>query len=100
MGDDNRDTGRSTRMEVAGPPEMAAALSGNPKPAYRLDEMADDGVGLLDALGIKAGHIVGASMGGFIGHLIAINHPSRTLSLTSIMSGPSMREGVPPTPEG
>src|SRR5260370_22541825 len=62
--------------------------------------MADDGVGLLDALGIKAAHIVGGSMGGFIAQLIAINHPSRTLSLTSIMSGPSMREGVPPTPEG
>ena len=97
---DNRDTGLSTRMEAAGPPDMAAALSGNPKPAYRLDDMADDGVGLLDALGIKAAHIVGASMGGFIAQLIAINHPSRTLSLTSIMSGPSMREGVPPTPEG
>src|SRR5260370_23849589 len=39
-------------------------------------------------------------MGGFIAQLIAINHPSRTLSLTSIMSGPSSREGVPPTPEG
>jgi pimeloyl-ACP methyl ester carboxylesterase len=97
---DNRDTGLSTRMEAAGSPDMAAALSGNPKPAYRLDDMADDGVGLLDALDIKAAHIVGISMGGFIAQLIAINHPDRVLSLTSIMSGPSWREGVPPTPEG
>src|SRR5260370_1309565 len=97
---DNHDTGLSTRMEAACPPDMAAALNGNPKPAYRLDDMADDGVGLLDALGIKAAHIVGASMGGYIAQLIAINHPSRTLSLTSIMSGPTLREGVPPTAEG
>src|SRR5258708_22078466 len=97
---DNRDTGLSTRMEAAGPPDVAAALSGNPKPAYRLDDMAHDGVGLLDALGIKPPQICGASMGAFIAQLIAIDHPGRTLSLTSIMSGPRMREGVPPTPEG
>jgi pimeloyl-ACP methyl ester carboxylesterase len=97
---DNRDSGLSTRFDAAGPPDVAAALSGNPKPAYRLDDMADDAVGVLDALGIKAAHIVGASMGGFIAQLIAINHPGRALSLTSIMSGPSWREGVRATPEG
>ena len=97
---DNRDAGLSTHLDAAGPPDMAAALAGNPKPAYRLDDMAADSVGLLDALGLHAAHIVGASMGGFIAQLIAINHPERALSLTSIMSGPSWREGVPPTPEG
>lgn len=97
---DNRDSGLSTRMEAAGPPDMAAALSGNPQPAYRLDDMAADAVGLLDALDIEAAHVVGASMGGFISQLIAINHPGRVLSLTSIMSGPAGREGVPPRPEG
>jgi pimeloyl-ACP methyl ester carboxylesterase len=97
---DNRDSGLSTRMESAGPPDMAAALNGDFHPAYSLDDMAADAAGLLDALGIDAAHIVGASMGGFISQLIAINHPGRALSLTSIMSGPSRLEGgVPPTPE-
>ena len=97
---DNRDSGLSTWMEDAGRPDMAAAFSGNPQPAYHLDDLADDAVGLLDALGIGAAHIVGASMGGFIAQLVAINHPDRVLSLTSIMSGPSWTEAVPPKPEG
>ncbi len=97
---DNRDSGLSTRMEAAGPPDVASALNGDPHPAYRLDDMAADAAGLLDALGIEAAHIVGASMGGFISQLVAINHPGRALSLTSIMSGPSRGEGVSPTPEG
>ena len=97
---DNRDSGLSTRMEAAGPPDMASALNGDPHPAYMLDDMAADAAGLLDALGIEAAHIVGASMGGFISQLIAINHPGRALSLTSIMSGPSRGEGVSPTAEG
>lgn len=97
---DNRDSGLSTYMEDAGHPDMAAAFSGNPQPAYHLDDMADDAVGLLDALGISAAHVVGASMGGFIAQLVAINHPDRVLSLTSIMSGPSGAEAVPPKPEG
>src|SRR6266851_5328829 len=97
---DNRDSGLSTRMEAAGPPDIASALNGDPHPAYRLDDMAADAAGLLDALGIEAAHIVGASMGGFISQLIAINHADRALSLTSIMSGPSRGEGVSPTPEG
>jgi len=97
---DNRDSGLSTRMEAAGPADLAAAVNGNPQPAYRLDDMAADAASLLDALGIKAAHVVGVSMGGYIAQLIAIGHPDRVLSLTSIMSGPSMREGVPPTPDG
>src|SRR5712692_9514921 len=97
---DNRDAGLSTRMEAAGPPDIAAALGGNPKPAYQLDDLADDAVGLLDALDIPAAHIVGASMGGYIAQLVAINHPEHTLSLTSIMSGPALGEGVMAKPEG
>src|SRR5713226_1712674 len=97
---DNRDSGLSTRMEAAGPADIVSALNGDPHLAYMLDDMAADAAGLLDALGIEAAHIVGASMGGFISQLIAINHPGRALSLTSIMSGPSRGEGVSPTPEG
>lgn len=96
---DNRDSGLSTKMDAAGPADIAAAYSGNPKPAYTLDVLAADAVGVLDALHIPAAHIVGASMGGFIAQLVAINHPERTLSLTSIMSGPGGHDAIPPTPE-
>jgi pimeloyl-ACP methyl ester carboxylesterase len=97
---DNRDSGLSTKMESAGMPDMLAAFGGNPNPAYQLDDLADDAVGLLDGLGIGAAHIVGASMGGFIAQLVAINHPNRVLSLTSIMSGPGGSDAEPPKPEG
>ena len=97
---DNRDSGLSTILDEAGYPDIAGAFSGNAQPAYQLDDLADDAAGLLDALGIGAAHIVGASMGGFIAQLVAINHPDRVLSLTSIMSGPSGTDEVPPKPEG
>ena len=96
---DNRDSGLSTKMESAGPPDIAAAYAGNAEPAYTLDDLADDAAAVLDALHIPAAHIVGASMGGFIAQLVAINHPDRTLSLTSIMSGPGGHDAIPPTPE-
>lgn len=76
-----------------------AGLTTWPTEQYSLDEMAADAVGLLDALGIRAAHIVGASMGGFIAQLVALDHPEHVLSLTSIMSGPNGEDQVPPTPE-
>ena len=97
---DNRDSGLSTLMEEAGYPDIAAAFSGNAQPAYQLDDLAGDAAGLLDALGIDAAHIVGASMGGFIAQLVAINHPDHVLSLTSIMSGPGGADEIAPKPEG
>ncbi len=97
---DNRDCGLSSRMEAAGPPDIAAAFSGDAHPAYQLDDMADDVAGLMDSLGIEAAHVVGASMGGFIAQLVALNHPGRVLSLTSIMSGPGGSDEVAPKPEG
>jgi pimeloyl-ACP methyl ester carboxylesterase len=97
---DNRDSGLSTKMEAAGLPDVLAAINGEPRAAYQLDDMAADAVGLLDALGIGAAHIVGASMGGYIAQLVALNHPKHVLTLTSIMSGPAPSEGVPPTAEG
>ncbi len=96
---DNRDSGLSDKMVSAGPADVMAAYAGNPNPAYTLDDLACDAVGVLDALQIPAAHIVGASMGGFIAQLVAINHPDRTLSLTSIMSGPGGEDEVSPTPE-
>ena len=73
---DNRDAGLSTKFEAAGEPDLLAAFGGNANPAYHLDDLADDAVGVLNALGIDAAHVVGVSMGGFIAQLIAIRRPS------------------------
>ena len=67
-------------------------LSEWPDDPYTLYDMADDAAGLLDALGIEAAHMVGASMGGMIAQMVALRHPERTLSLTSIMSSPGMND--------
>lgn len=84
---DNRDIGRSTRLQGAVIAKRWQLLRGSAKAAaYTLDEMAQDTVGLLDHLGIGAAHLVGVSMGGMIAQLMAINHPERVLSLVSIMS--------------
>jgi pimeloyl-ACP methyl ester carboxylesterase len=82
---DNRDVGLSTWMDGGA--------------GYTLDDMAADAVGLLNALDIPAAHIVGASMGGFIAQLVALNHPDRVLTLTSMISGPNGEDQVQPTPE-
>ena len=89
---DNRDIGLSTKFDNAGLPDWTAitnALEQKQKPplAYSLDDMAKDAVALLDALGIKKAHIVGASMGGMIAQRVAYYNPEHVLSLTSIMAG-------------
>ncbi len=68
---DNRDAGRSTHL---------------PGGRYGLDDMADDAAGLLDALGVDAAHVAGASLGGMVAQLLAIRHPHRVRSLASLMS--------------
>jgi pimeloyl-ACP methyl ester carboxylesterase len=84
---DNRDVGRSTRFSGVKPPGILELLRRKPREqAYTLDDMADDGIGLLDSLGIEQAHVVGASMGGMIAQVMAVRHPDRVLSLTSIMS--------------
>ncbi|SEF29632.1 Pimeloyl-ACP methyl ester carboxylesterase [Amycolatopsis pretoriensis] len=80
---DNRDAGRSSRMRGRANLAQAYLLHSAP---YSLADMAADAAGLLDALGIPAAHVVGASMGGMIAQTLAIRHPARVLSLTSIMS--------------
>src|SRR3954451_1465652 len=83
---DNRDIGRSSRID--GPaPTLWQLLRRDPGAAtYTLAEMAGDSLGVLDALHIDQAHIVGASMGGMIAQTIAIRHPERVRSLVSIMS--------------
>ena len=94
---DNRDVGKSTHLADRGAPDsralMAQVMAGKrPDVPYTLDDMADDAVGLMDALGVDRAHIVGASMGGMIAQLVAINHADRTKSLISIMSTTGRRD--------
>lgn len=81
---DNRDTGLSTWCEGQ---------------SYSVDDMAGDGAAVLDAVGKKAAHIVGVSMGGMIAQVFACLYPERTLSLTSIMSSTGNPELPRATPE-
>ena len=101
---DNRDIGLSTKFETAGIPDVMAAMTASMQgetvePPYSLDDMADDAAGLLDALSIEKAHICGASMGGMIAQVFAYRHPSRILTLTSIMSGTGNPELPPGKPE-
>ena len=95
---DNRDIGKSTRI-AAPPPDLGAGDGGPERPPYTLDDMARDTVGLMDALGLKRAHLVGASMGGMIAQVVAIQFPERVMSLTSIMSTTGERGLPPPKPE-
>jgi pimeloyl-ACP methyl ester carboxylesterase len=86
---DNRDSGLSSGFEhVASAPKVleAFARSMPPPVAYRIDDMARDTLGLIHALGRREAHIVGMSMGGVIGQLLAINHPEHVASFVQIAS--------------
>lgn len=94
---DNRDVGKSAHLAGEPAPDPRAlfgeVMAGrHPHVPYTLNDMADDAVGLMDALGVSHAHIVGASMGGMIAQLVAINHPGRTKSLISIMSTTGRRD--------
>ena len=104
---DNRDCGLSTKHDdspvdlmaligalTAGEFDRARAMA-----PYTLRDMAADGIGLLDELGIDRAHVVGSSMGGMIAQRIAIDSPDRVLSLTSMSSSTGEPECGQPTPE-
>jgi pimeloyl-ACP methyl ester carboxylesterase len=72
---DQRDTGRSTHFPAGAPP-------------YGVNDLVEDAVGLLDALGLDEAHVVGVSMGGMIAQLAALDHPDRIASLTLLSTSP------------
>ena len=96
---DNRDIGLSQHFDQLGKPNIIWAgikykLGLPVRPPYTLEDMAQDALGVLDALGVGRAHVVGVSMGGMIAQRVAIAAPQRVLSLTSIMSS-SGAKGLP-----
>jgi pimeloyl-ACP methyl ester carboxylesterase len=101
---DNRDIGKSSHLSGGKrltPVELLKLrfLKIPVAAPYRIIDMAKDTVGLMDVLGIKSAHLVGASMGGMIAQEIAISFPQRVRSLTSIMSTTGNPKVPPPTRE-
>src|SRR5215470_17869089 len=93
---DNRNAGLSTHFRAAGAPPLAKTLLRPGASAiYHVEDMADDTLAVLDALGWDSAHIVGASLGGMIAQSLTIRHPERVRSLTSMMSTPYQRIGRP-----
>jgi pimeloyl-ACP methyl ester carboxylesterase len=95
---DNRDCGRSKRMNGAVPSILQLLRRDKRAASYTLEDMAGDGVALLDHLGIEAAHVVGASMGGMIAQTMAARYPDRVLSLVSLMSNTGARWSGQPSP--
>jgi pimeloyl-ACP methyl ester carboxylesterase len=101
---DNRDVGLSTKMEESGVPDLKAAMTAavngeKVKAPYTLADMADDAVGLLDALKIDKAHICGISMGGAIAQTIAFRQPSRVRSMTQVYATTGNPQLPQPKPE-
>ena len=101
---DNRDVGLSSKTDEALPDlptVMAAFFTGKPVSGvpYGLSDMSDDAFAVLDVLGITQAHIAGASLGGGIVQRMAIDHPERVLSMTSIMSTTGAADVGNSTPE-
>ena len=87
---DNRDVGYSTKFDEFRPDLMAVIqavqASATPDVAYRLSDMANDVIGVLDAIGVERAHVAGWSLGGMIAQQVAIDHPDRIATMTSVMS--------------
>jgi pimeloyl-ACP methyl ester carboxylesterase len=97
---DNRDMGLTTKFHEAGVPKIRALMEAKARGEvahvpYTLNDMAEHAIGLLDAMDIESAHVVGLSMGGMLGQLMAVNHPKRVRTLTSIMSSTG-DPGLPP----
>ena len=100
---DYRDTGRSSRVDQPMPPSisemMASFMAGRLRPPYRLEDLADDVIGLLDALGVERAHLLGLSQGGGVAQLTALRAPDRVTGLTLVATSTASPDVPPPNPE-
>jgi pimeloyl-ACP methyl ester carboxylesterase len=87
---DNRDVGCSTHLHEVAAPRLLDVVLGR-RPPYSISDMANDVVGLLDGLGLRAVHLVGVSMGGFIAQTVALEHAARVRTLTLMMTSTGSR---------
>jgi len=96
---DHRDIGESTQIDAPVPDPRRVLLrrmfNAKVDAPYTLSDMAGDVAGLIDALGFGSAHVVGVSLGGMVGQHLAIEHPARVRTLTSIMSSPGARRYLP-----
>lgn len=95
---DNRDVGLSTHLTGLRAPAPLDSLLRREPPPYTITDMADDAVGLMDALGWVDAHVVGASMGGFIAQAMALRHRRRLRSLMLVMTSTGSRRVGNPAP--
>lgn len=98
---DNRDIGRSTKIVFDDDPAdviVAGVFGGPERPPYTAIDMAGDAIGLLDHLGVDRAHLVGVSLGGIIAQWMAIDHPHRVATLTTVMATTNEREVGQPDP--
>src|ERR1700722_1974340 len=90
---DQRDAGESTRMPDTGRRNPFVALA-RKRGAYTSEDMTDDAIAVLDALGWQRAPLFGASLGGIIAQRIALRHPDRVLSVVSAAGMPSDTSGL------
>ncbi len=95
---DNRDAGLSTSLDELGVPDLLGLIVGGGQAPYLLDDMADDAARLLGHLGISRCHVLGLSMGGMVGQILALERPDLVASLVAVLAGPPGRPDQLPEP--
>ncbi|GAA2401411.1 alpha/beta hydrolase [Actinomadura vinacea] len=91
---DQRDAGESTHLQDAPARNPIAALTGKRREIYTAEDMADDAIAVMDALGWESAHLLGASLGGAAAQRVALRHPDRVRTLTSSSAVPGDMAGV------
>ncbi|MGW0551161.1 alpha/beta fold hydrolase [Streptomyces altiplanensis] len=91
---DQRDGGESTHLPPTAPRSPISALFRKRGEAYTAEDMADDTVAVMDALGWSSAHLLGVSLGGAVAQRVALRHPDRVRTLTSMASVPADAAGL------